>query len=260
MSPCTNFKVAFSSLVLLLFLGSTAWAKPWVVAHRGGTALGPENRLETFEKAIALGVDAIELDIHQSQDGYLMVIHDDSLDRTFGQSGRVDRMTLEELSKAGVPTLEEAIDTVKGRTRLVIEIKHPHDGSRHRGIEGRLVKLLKEKDLVDSAIVISFDRRSLIRVHDLEPRLSTGFLLRTPGYSMKKVKKEIGVTYVGPYFLLATPEFVARAHQAGLKVNPWTVNDVKVMRALIESGCDAITTNEPAELLGELKQEVAPSL
>jgi glycerophosphoryl diester phosphodiesterase len=248
----------FMPLLFLLLLSSSVWAKPWVVAHRGGVGLGPENRLQTFEKAVALGVDAIELDIHQSQDGHLMVIHDNTLDRTFGRPGRVDRMTLVELREVGVPTLQDAIDTVAGRCRLVVEIKQPGDGTYHEGIESRLLEMLKKNKLVESSVVISFYPNSLRALRKLDPTVTTGFLYSHPAVTLKKVKEELGVQYIGPHFLLANKALIEQAHSLQLKVSTWTVNEPAAMRQLIESKCDAITTNYPDKLLKEL--EAVPSL
>ena len=239
-------------LFLLFLLYSVSLATPWVVAHRGGAALGPENTLETFEKAVVLGVDAIELDIHQSRDGHLMVIHDNTLNRTYQRDGRVDQMNLSQLQAVGVPTLEQAIEQVAGRCRLVVEIKHPK-GERHRGIERRLVKLLKSKGLLETSIVISFDQITLRRLHQLEPKLHTGLLFALPIPSVEKAKKELGIRYLGPHYLLASEKLLAEAHRLGLKVNPWTVNEVLVMRTLRDLGCDAITTDHPDKLLQELE-------
>ena len=191
-------------LILFLLLAVAALARPWVVAHRGGSALGPENSLENFQKALELGVDAIELDIHQSADGHLMVIHDISLKRTHGVDKRVDELDLTALQGYGVPTLQEAIDLVDGRCVLVVEVKHPK-GSRHQGIERRLVDLLAENELTTSALVISFDSVTLKRVHEIEPSIKTGFLYRIPTVLADSAKKEMGVSYLCPHYLLATP-------------------------------------------------------
>jgi len=215
--------------------------------------LGPENTLATFKKAIALGVDAIELDIHQSEDGHLMVIHDLTLDRTYGKPGRVDRMTLKELRDAGVPTLQEVIDTIQGRCRLFVEIKQPKDGSSHVGIEARLLRTLRVNKLERSAIVISFYKDSLRRLHELDPKLVTGYLFVNPGTSLESVKQELGVSYVAPHYLLSNASLIERAHDLGLKVNTWTVNDPAVMKTLLQWGADAITTNDPQLLQEELK-------
>jgi glycerophosphoryl diester phosphodiesterase len=220
-----------------------------VVAHRGGSALGAENSLKLFDKAASLGVDAIELDIHQSLDGHLMVLHDISLKRTHGVPKRVDQLPMKELVELGVPTLQQAIDTVDGRCVLVVEVKHPKK-SRHQGIERRLVQLLEENDLLDSALVISFDSLTVQRLHALEPNLKTGFLFRLPQKSLADIKKELGVSYVCPHYVLATPGFIQEAHSLGLKVNTWTVNEKSVMESLVKSDCDAITSDHPDVLKG----------
>lgn len=240
-----------TSLLLLLLLQVGAWAKPWVVAHRGGAALGPENTLPTFQRAVELGVDAIELDIHQSADGGLMVIHDDTLKRTFGVDLRVDATTTAELRKHGVPTLSEAIELVDGRCLLIVEIKHPKK-KRHKGIERRLLKTLKEYDVISKTIVISFDKKSLRLLRELSPELQTGWLFATPPLALEKTVKDLGVSYLGPHFLLATPSLIERAHRLELKVNAWTVNDENAMRLLTERGIDAITSDRPDLLIDSL--------
>ena len=234
------------ALIIVLQLVAAAAARPLVVAHRGGAALGAENSLELFEKAASLGVDAIELDIHQSLDGHLMVLHDETLKRTHGLSKRVAELPLGTLRKIGVPTLQQAIDTIKGRAVLFVEVKHPVNG-RYQGIESRLVELLRENSLIDSAVVISFDKTTVRRVHQLEPKLKTGLLYARPWSSLTEIKK-LGVTYVCPHFFLVTPGLLEEAHSLGLKVNAWTVNDLQAMRSLVEASCDAISTDHPERL------------
>lgn len=241
------------TLCLVFLLTWTAWAQSWVVGHRGGAALGAENSLKLFDQTAAMGVDGIEFDIHQSADGHLMVIHDVTLKRTFGVEGRVDRLSLAELVRHGVPTLQDAIDTIDGRCRLIIEVKHPKDG-RHKGLEKRLLKLLKANNLVEKVLVISFDAETVKRLEELEPRLKTGFLYKTP-QSPGDVKSKLGSDYVCPYFLLATPALIKEAHAQGMKVNAWTVNDEGAMESLIEAKCDAITTDYPHVLKKHIQRE-----
>ncbi len=254
------------SLVLLwlFFFTTGCWAKPWVVAHRGGPAGGgEENRLATFQDAIKLGVDGIELDIHQTLDGHLVVIHDITLARTFnGRSGRVNEMTLAEVQEVGLPTLEQALELVRGRCRLLIEVKQPK-GERHRGIERRLVNLLREGHLISKkdevgrseVVVISFDPETLRRIHALEPNLATGYLTKLPIPAVQA--GEIGATYLLPYYLLVDSEYVRAAHEAGFKVGVWTVDDPAAMQSMIEAGCDAIITNDPSTLL-RMRDEIGP--
>ena len=237
-----------TALLFLSLCFTPAWATPWVVAHRGGPVLGPENRLETFRKAIDLGVDAIEFDIQQSRDGHLVVLHDITLARTFGHLGRVDQMTLAELQKLGVPTLNQTLKLARRRCRLLVEIKQPPD-SRHKGIENRLMRSLREHKMVDDVVVISFDAESLRRLHKLEPRLATGYLTVQP--TRREVARELGVTYLAPHFSGIDATFVQEAHAAGFKVGVWTVNDPAALKAMIDAGCDAITTDRP-DLLREI--------
>lgn len=234
-------------VLVWLFLSGGLLAQPWVVAHRGGVRLGAENTLQTFARAREVGVDAIELDIHQSRDGALVVIHDETLDRTYAVPGRVGEMTLRELREIGVPTLGEAA-AVAGDCRLFVEIKHPK-GTRYEGIEERLLEVLREHDLLDSAVVISFDATSLKRLRELEPGLATAYL--TGKYvEPARVKAEIGATYYSPHYSKVDEALCAQLREAGLKLSVWTVNDVEAMRAMLKlPGCDAITTDDPARLL-----------
>lgn len=220
-----------------------AAADPWVVAHRGGAKLAPENSVEAFHNAIKLGADAIELDIHLSADGELVVIHDDTLDRTFGRPGVVRQMSAADLRSAGVPLLRDVLKLTG--VKWIVEIKHPH-GGRHDRIEEKLLEALEGP--LDSYVVITFDRESLRRLHQLKPDLATGYLFTTP-VDAAEVKRELGVRYLGPNFRLVNRAFVDAAHDAGLKVNPWTVNEENDLQSMLEIGCDAITTDRPDRML-----------
>src|SRR5690606_32976605 len=96
--------------------------------------------------------------------------------------------------------------------RLVVEIKQPKDGTHHRGIEQRLVDTLNKNDLKTSAIVISFYEDSLRLVHEIDPEITTGYLFAKPVLSLSHLKRDLGIQYVGPHFLLATADFINQAH------------------------------------------------
>lgn len=219
-----------------------ALGTPLVVAHRGGT---PENKLAAFRQAVKIGASAVELDIHPTRDGQLVVIHDETLDRTTGGKGRVADLDLADVHKWDVPTLAEVLDVTESIVTL-IEIKQPDHGPRYQ-IEEPLVALLRERKALEKVVVISFDRESLIRLHELEPSLATGFLYASP-QDLAQVQKELSVRYLGPHHQLVTREMMEEAHRFGLKVNPWTVNDPARMRELLDLGVDALTTDR-AELL-----------
>jgi glycerophosphoryl diester phosphodiesterase len=231
----------------MLSLAGAAVAEPWVVAHRGGPRMGPENELATFKKAIALDVDALEMDIHPSKDGVLMVIHDDTLDRTFGRSGRVEEMTEAELLAVGLPSLQQVIDASQGRWRLLVEIKHPRS-HRYEGVEQLLVDQLRRNGILEQTVVISFDRTTLEILHALEPSLATGFLT-SKKTDPARARDELGVRYYCPDFRLVDAEVARATHQAGLKLSVWTVNRPEDMQSMLQAGCDAITSDDPQLLL-----------
>lgn len=242
--------VSLARLFLVAFLLlAAAQARPLVIAHRGGSHLGPENRLETFKKALDLGVDGVELDIHLSADGHIMVTHDLTLKRCFDVEGKVNEMSREELQKIGVPTLEDVIDLVDGRCLLFIEIKQPKDGTRHQGLEERLIELLQERQLGDSVVIISFYRDSVEKVEQQAPHLETGLLLSRKLGNLSEHRKELGTDYVGPRYTLVSSEVVVEAHELGLKVSPWTVNGERDLARFLKLDLDAITTDDPDILL-----------
>ena len=136
------------------------------VAHRGGAGLAPENTLAAFRAGLEQGADALELDVHLSRDGELVVIHDPILARTTNAAGEVGDMTFAELRQLDaaaryfgppvgrqlIPTLQEVVDLAKGRASLQIEIKVRSDGSRYPGIESKVVETLRQSGMVDDAV------------------------------------------------------------------------------------------------------------
>jgi glycerophosphoryl diester phosphodiesterase len=239
----------------------------WVVGHRGAMGHCPENTLVSFERALELGADWIELDIHVSRDGALVVIHDEAVDRTTNGHGLVRDRTLAELKTldagawfgaayAGlrIPTLHEVLEWARRRNTIVdIEIKN--GPVRYPGIEESLVGALERWDMIDHAIVISFDHPSVRRVEELSSgRVVTGVL-----YACRPADAGIGLARAAaadavlPYCAYVTPEDVARAHEAGLSVAPWESSDAAVLRRLIACGVDAIGTNHPDVLRSVLQ-------
>ncbi|MGH7411421.1 MAG: glycerophosphodiester phosphodiesterase family protein, partial [Candidatus Methylomirabilis sp.] len=152
------------------------------IAHRGASALAPENTMAAFEKAIELGADVIELDLHLTRDGELVVIHDDTLDRTTDGRGPVHGRSLEEIRRldagrwfgqafAGerIPTLSEVLDRFAGKIPLALEVKA--GSAFFPGIEERLVSALRHHSAVEQTAVASFDHFALKRLKEIEPTL-----------------------------------------------------------------------------------------
>lgn len=257
-----------------------------VHAHRGGAGLAPENTLAAFRKALDLGVDALEMDLHVTRDGVVVVIHDETLDRTTDGRGDVGELSLEAVkrSDAGgkfapafrgerIPTLREVIDLVKasgnGRVRLDLELKYHQDRPGKPGdFVERVLEILGDTSFTERVNVISFQHPSLAKVKALEPRLRTGLLAsgdKGPEDPVALVRR-FRADYYSPNFRLVTAEAVAALHQAGIPIVPWTVNEAAEMRRLMALGIgelagDGIATDFPDRLLNLLsgRRERRPS-
>jgi glycerophosphoryl diester phosphodiesterase len=211
----------------------------------------PENTMASFEHALALGADWIELDVHLSRDDALIVIHDETLDRTTNGHGPVREHTLAELRTldAGggqhIPTLDEVLAWARERETIVdIEIKNAP--VYYSGIEHRVVTAVRAAGMMNDVIVISFDHAAARRVHEVEPRITTGVLYACrPTDGGIGLARAAGADAVLPQWSFVTREDVDAAHAAGLAVAPWATSDPEVMRHLIACGVDSIGTNHP---------------
>jgi glycerophosphoryl diester phosphodiesterase len=233
----------------------------WVVGHRGAMGYCPENTLASFERALELGADWIELDVHLSRDGVPIVIHDETLERTTNGHGLVREHTLAELRRldAGdgqtIPTLDDVLAWARARGTVVdIEIKNAP--LYYADIEQAVVSALDAAGMTEQAIVISFDHESVRRVKRLEPSLATGVLYACrPLNAGIDLARGTNADALLPMWTFVTREDVATAHQAGLAVAPWATSDPAILRHLIACGVDAIGTNHPDVLRDVLRRE-----
>lgn len=239
------------------------------VAHRGGAGLAPENTLAAFNMGLAHGADFLELDIHMSKDGQLVVMHDALLERTTNASGEVSDYTAAELAaldasarysganapeRQPVPTLDQVLALAKGRAAVQIEIKLRADKTRYPGIEAKLVELLRAQGMLDDVMVLSFDFPTLQKIKEIEPRLKTCALISTAYLQgvgrggPEKVAEEmaaLGVEYVGVNHTWLSDALLAALTARGLQVGVWTVNDVETMRKFAAKGVAFITSDRP---------------
>jgi glycerophosphoryl diester phosphodiesterase len=219
----------------------------------------PENTMASFERALELGADWIELDVHLSRDERLIVIHDETLERTTNGRGLVRDHTLAELRSldAGdgqrIPTLEEVLEWAKRRgTSVDIEIKNAP--LYYEGIERRVVAALNESGMADQVIVISFDHPAVQRVKQLAPNIATGVLYsHRPLGGGVQLARDAGADALLPHWAYVRKDDVTLAHAAGLAVAPWATSDPAALRQLIEAGVDAIATNHP-DVLAEVQK------
>ncbi len=224
-----------------------------VGGHRGNPAEHPENTLPSFRSAIDLGVDMIECDVHLSADSELVVIHDHTLDRTTDGRGLVAQRTLAELRRldAGngerLPVLAEVCALARDRVGLCIEIKQipiPYPS-----LEEKLVRLLRELDMVEQTAVISFDHRAIRRLKELQPDLTLGVLEGARPIDPVGMLRGAGADIYAPHYGAMDPDLVAEVHAAGGAVGVWTVDDAAAVAWCQVCGPDSVFTNRPREIL-----------
>jgi len=213
------------------------------IAHRGASAYEPENTLRSFGKAVEMGTDMVELDVRKSLDGRLVIIHDSRVDRTTNGKGQVRMKSLVELKEldAGmgerIPTLEEAVECVAGRTKLVIELKED-------GLEDRVIRVIKEFGVADDVFVVSFKPVRLRAVKELEPDLKTGLILFASVDPLGAARK-CGADAVAPFRWFITRKLAERARAAGMYLFTWTVDEKERAERLRDMGVSGIVTNRP---------------
>lgn len=217
----------------------------WVIAHRGSSAAEVENTLPAFERAIADGADFVEFDVQLSADGVPVVFHDAELDRLTPLTGPLRRRQARELQQVGIPTLDQVLEVVRGRTGVMAELKNPHL-YRAVPIVERVVSRLERDD-----IVISFQQRALLETLRLEPgrrviqHVGLGVSISAAaGYAWGAGFVDSGLTMRG----------LARARSLGLATTVYTVNDEERMRELAVLGVDGVFTDRPDRLRAVLRR------
>jgi len=218
-----------------------------IMGHRGAKALEPENTLLSIRRAMEIGVDAVEIDVHLTKDKEVVVIHDSTVDRTTNGKGPVGSYTLEEVKKldAGkgerIPTLEEVIGLVRGRMKLIIELKEV-------GIEDKVVGLINKHSLCGSAYVISFWHMAVKRVKEMDSRIRTGVLL--VGCPVDTcIARSASADALVMNYAFVNKEFVYKAHQESLKVFIWNIDDPNMLKPYVDMGVDGIGSNDPRILV-----------
>jgi glycerophosphoryl diester phosphodiesterase len=233
---------------------SCAWLR---IAHRGASGSAPEHTRAAFERALALGVDMIELDVQLSRDGELVVMHDPDLDRTTSGHGavRAHEFAALKVLDAGswfapefagerVLNLREVLQLVRGRARLNTEIKAPP--ADWAELAQRLVDVLCEFEALHSSVISCFEPGALEMVRRLAPDAKLGVLWQRPDFSDAWWwAHTLGAVSVHPHWMLISERVMHRARAQGLRIMAWTVNEVETMRRLIRIGVDGIISDLP---------------
>lgn len=226
---------------------------PTVMAHRGLSADAPENTLYAFSDAISVGADFIELDVQQTRDGVLVVMHDSNLKRTTGVNKDiwdVDYADIQNLdagswfdpayANARIPTLEETLQFVDKRAKLNIEIKPTKHGSDT--LEQDVAELITRYQYTDACYVTSFSYGSLKKVKEVNPEIRTGYLMSV-AYGQFYSLKYADAFSLNKVFV--TSQVVNAAHQQGKQIFAWTVNSMSEVRSLCNLHVDSIITDDP---------------
>lgn len=226
--------------------------KTMIAAHRGYSAEAPENTIPAFEAAIDNLADYVELDVQETKDGRVVVLHDSNLKRVAGIKNNIWTVNYEEIENVDVgiwfsdefkdthiPTLEEVMEMAKGRLKLNIEIKLT---GHEKNLEQSVVDIINEYDMKDDCVVTSFQAKALKKVKNSDPEIKTGYILHVAYGDFS------GVTYADALsinYSFATEQLIDDAHNAGKDVYVWTVNNAEAINDMIENGADMIITDDP---------------
>lgn len=236
-----------------------------IFAHRGYSGKYPENTMIAFKKALECGVDGIELDIQLTKDGEVVIIHDETIDRTTTGKGFVIDYTYEELEKFDasfkfkdlgfnkIPTLREYFQLVKDYD-IVTNVELKTGINEYLGIEEKVWELIKEYNLEEKVIISSFNHFSVMRMKKIAPQLKYGFLSEDWIIDAGKYTHSHGVQCYHPRFNNLVPNVIKELKKYNLEINTWTVNLEEDMRYLYSNNIDVIITNYP-ELAQEIKKE-----
>jgi glycerophosphoryl diester phosphodiesterase len=241
-----------------------------ITGHRGAGGLAPENTMASIQLALDLGVDRIEIDVQQTLDNVIIVLHDRTLRRTTTGIGFVKNKNYNEILKhsAGykfnkyyikekIPTLDEVIKLIDGRVELLIETKYSY--MYYPNIERHIINIIKNNKAKDWCKVISFNDRALFRINKLDNNIRTGKLFvgkhaNLPlsfdkGLNIKPLRRYHFVDEVIVKHVYATPAIIEKVHKFGKELHVWTVNDPETIEKLIKRGVDGIISDYPNLLM-----------
>ncbi|WP_244209120.1 glycerophosphodiester phosphodiesterase [Paenibacillus ferrarius] len=232
---------------------------PWVFAHRGSSLEAPENTMSAFQLAVDQQCDVIELDIHLTSDGQVIVCHDETLGRTTNQSGVIGELTLEEMKQADagswfspvytgekIPLLQEVLERIPARIGLNIELKQSYSGR----IVEPLIKLLRENGRLADVLFSSYDHKLLHDIKQKAPECRISLVYDAKPVNPIRFIEDFGleVFSVSLHACMVDAEDVAAIRQSGRHVIVWTVNEASVMKQMLAYGVSGIITDDPKAL------------
>jgi glycerophosphoryl diester phosphodiesterase len=245
--------------------------RPLVIAHRGDSAHRPENTLAAFMGALEVGATVVELDVQLTADGHVVVLHDATIDRTTSGRGAARRMTLAEIRtvSAGyagrfgdafvgerVPTLTEALELLRQRARVLVEIKKEAvSDDAQGGIEARTLAAVRRLEMSGSVAIISFDHRALLRCREQAPEIARGHLFSRTGVDeVLEAAREAACGIVMPHKAMLSAELARRVRAAGHTLATWVVDEPEELRRLARFGLAGVGSNRPGALLQAIEE------
>jgi glycerophosphoryl diester phosphodiesterase len=239
-----------------------ASARTRVIAHRGFSAAAPENTIAAVRAAIEIGADMVEIDVTLTSDGHIVVIHDETLDRTTNGSGKISECTRAELQllDAGgwfaptftgerIPSLDAVLDEIEDRILLNVEIKSE---AVDRGIVTKVVSVIRTQGMIDQVVVSSFSPTALRQMHTEAPEIRTAVLYNTKfheGQDAVEIVTDLGATVFNIKRQRLTKKMRRRCRENNIPIGVYTVNEPRRMRRLVKKGINSIFTDHPDRLL-----------
>ena len=233
-------------------------SRPLVIAHRGASGERPENTLSAYALAVEQGADMIEIDLHRSLDGVVMIHHDAELARLGGE-GAIEDRTAAELAGLNaapgaadherIPTLVDVLEAFGDRIEFNLEMKVGRSGAPYEGLEETVLSELEARGLLPRMLLSSFSDLVLERLRSLSSRARLGVLVapRAPRRILERARG-VQAEAIHPHTALVRANLIRKAHAEGLRVYPYTEDDPGRLARLLDLGVDGIITNHPARL------------
>lgn len=231
---------------------SSLLTTPGITAHRGGALMAPENTISSLDYTVDVGADYAEIDVQETQDGELVLLHDNSLKRTAGVNKSVWEMDYAEIAKLDVgasfhkkfrgekiPTLDDVLKFCKGKLDLNIEIKY---NGKNKGIVKKVVRVIEENNFEDHCVITSMNYGFLKQVKKANPNIRTGYIMTMTYGSIARIT---AADFFSVKYTYIDDEFVREAHSLGKEVHAWTVNYRGDVKRMLNIGVDNIITDNP---------------
>jgi glycerophosphoryl diester phosphodiesterase len=244
-------------------------AKEWrlleIFGHRGAAGTFPENTMISFQEAARVGADGIELDVHMSKDGELIVIHDETVDRTSDAKGYVRDLMYAQIRKIDasykfkkkygfcpIPALNEVLEWA-AEFPLKVNIELKNNVFEYPYLEMKVIDLIYKLNMKDHVILSSFNHNSIARILSMDSTIETAILYSLQMYEPWNYAKHMSVKGLHPNHRTLNDIVVHAARSEQLAVRPYTVNDVELMKRMRDFGCDALITDYPEKAVKLLK-------